>query len=598
MSLVKGVFLLLGGAVIGISTLYLINPSALSLAQNEGANEEKPLYWVAPMDPNYRRDGPGKSPMGMDLIPVYASEQASGSLGAGTVEISPELINNLGVRIAKAERGQLQFEVKTVGYLQYNQDSLVHIHPRIDGWIETSFVSSVGDQLTEGQKLYSLYSPALVNAQEELLFALKRQDPRLVKAAEDRLAALQIPQSFIQELKRTGQVSQTVTFYSPASGVVDALNIRDGFYVQPGMTLLSIANLDEIWLDAEVLERQAGLINEGLPVEVRLDFLPGEVFQAQVDYVYPSLDPQTRTLRVRVRLDNSAHALKPNMFAELRVQASDDVSRLLVPKEAVIRGGQQDRVVLALGDGRFKSIAVKTGRRDAQMIEILEGVREGETVVTSAQFLLDSESSKSSDFLRIDAVDQSETERPNQVWVEIKVNGVNAQARKANVDHDPIDAWQWPAMTMDFELDEYLDLDLLSPGLIAHAQISRTPENRYLITDLHIPDGTSDTATDTTAVSASATDVSQGSASEKSDEKPKKVWVKAEVISLDSSAMKVLARHDAIPEWSWPEMEMEFPLDEFVSVDEMPLNTPLHIEVSRSGSTTYLITDFYVSESN
>ncbi|NRP27345.1 Cation efflux system protein CusB precursor [Marinobacterium sp. xm-d-420] len=598
MSLVKGVFLLLGGAVIGISTLYLINPSALSLAQNEGANEEKPLYWVAPMDPNYRRDGPGKSPMGMDLIPVYASEQASGSLGAGTVEISPELINNLGVRIAKAERGQLQFEVKTVGYLQYNQDSLVHIHPRIDGWIETSFVSSVGDQVTEGQKLYSLYSPALVNAQEELLFALKRQDPRLVKAAEDRLAALQIPQSFIQELKRTGQVSQTVTFYSPASGVVDALNIRDGFYVQPGMTLLSIANLDEIWLDAEVLERQAGLINEGLPVEVRLDFLPGEVFQAQVDYVYPSLDPQTRTLRVRVRLDNSAHALKPNMFAELRVQASDDVSRLLVPKEAVIRGGQQDRVVLALGDGRFKSIAVKTGRRDAQMIEILEGVREGETVVTSAQFLLDSESSKSSDFLRIDAVDQSETERPNQVWVEIKVNGVNAQARKANVDHDPIDAWQWPAMTMDFELDEYLDLDLLSPGLIAHAQISRTPENRYLITDLHIPDGTSDTAKDTTAVSASATDVSQGSASEKSDEKPKKVWVKAEVISLDYSAMKVLARHDAIPEWSWPEMEMEFPLDEFVSVDEMPLNTPLHIEVSRSGSTTYLITDFYVSESN
>jgi Cu(I)/Ag(I) efflux system membrane fusion protein len=598
MSLIKGVFLLLGGAVIGISTLYLINPSALSLAQNEGANEEKPLYWVAPMDPNYRRDGPGKSPMGMDLIPVYASEQASGSLGAGTVEISPELINNLGVRIAKAERGQLQFEVKTVGYLQYNQDSLVHIHPRIDGWIETSFVSSVGDQVTEGQKLYSLYSPALVNAQEELLFALKRQDPRLVKAAEDRLAALQIPQSFIQELKRTGQVSQTVTFYSPASGVVDALNIRDGFYVQPGMTLLSIANLDEIWLDAEVLERQAGLINEGLPVEVRLDFLPGEVFQAQVDYVYPSLDPQTRTLRVRVRLDNSAHALKPNMFAELRVQASDDVSRLLVPKEAVIRGGQQDRVVLALGDGRFKSIAVKTGRRDAQMIEILEGVREGETVVTSAQFLLDSESSKSSDFLRIDAVDQSETERPNQVWVEIKVNGVNAQARKANVDHDPIDAWQWPAMTMDFELDEYLDLDLLSPGLIAHAQISRTPENRYLITDLHIPDGTSDTAKDTTAVSASATDVSQGSASEKSDEKPKKVWVKAEVISLDYSAMKVLARHDAIPEWSWPEMEMEFPLDEFVSVDEMPLNTPLHIEVSRSGSTTYLITDFYVSESN
>jgi len=598
MNFIKGVFLLFLGALIGASTLYLIKPSALSMSQSEGPDEEKPLYWVAPMDPNYRRDGPGKSPMGMDLIPVYASEQGSGSQSPGTIEISPELINNLGVRIAKAERGQLQFEVKTVGYLQYNQDSLVHIHPRIDGWIEKSFVSSVGDQVTEGQKLYALYSPALVNAQEELLFALKRQDPRLVKAAEDRLAALQIPQSFIQELKRTGQVSQTVTFFAPASGVVDTLNIRDGFYVQPGMTLLSVANLDEIWLDAEVLERQAGLVSEGLPVEVRLDFLPGEVFQAQVDYVYPSLDPQTRTLRVRVRLDNTSHALKPNMFAELKVQTTDDVSRLLVPKEAVIRGGQQDRVVIALGEGRFKSIAVKTGRRDGQMIEILEGLREGESVVTSAQFLLDSESSKSSDFARIDAVDQSETERPNQVWVEIKVNGVDAQARKANVDHDPIEAWQWPAMTMDFELDEYLDLNLLSPGLIAHAQVRRTPENRYLITDLHIPDGTSDTAADMTDVSASASDVSQGSASDTSTEKPKKVWVKAEVISLDAPAMKVMARHDAIPEWSWPAMEMEFPLDEFVSTDEIPLNTPLHIEVSRTGSTSYLITDFYFSESN
>jgi len=166
-------------------------------------------------------------------------------------------------------------------------------------------------------------------------------------------------------------------------------------------------------LRLEVFERQASLVKVGLPVEVGLDFLPGDVRQGKVDYIYPSLDAKTRTLRIRVRLDNPDSALKPNMFAELRILASDQDERLLIPKEALIRGGQQNRVVLALGEGRFKSLAVKTGQSDNQRVEILDGLIEGEEIVTSAQFLLDSESSKSSDFTRIDATDRQQIEKPS-----------------------------------------------------------------------------------------------------------------------------------------------------------------------------------------
>ncbi|EAZ98414.1 efflux RND transporter periplasmic adaptor subunit [Marinobacter sp. ELB17] len=344
MNLFKNLALLVSGALLMLAALYIWRPDLFKhvtdMHVTSATNDaDKPLYWVAPMDPNYRRDAAGKSPMGMDLVPVYAKDQNGDESSPGTIEISPEVVNNLGVRTGKVVLDHLRPEIRTVGYLQYNQDSIVHIHPRVEGWVENSYVNTVGAPVEQGQRLYTLHSPALVNAQEELLFGLKRDDQRLIQAAEQRLLALQISDTVIRQLKRDRQVSQTVTFYAPASGVVEELNIREGLYVKPGMTLMSIANLDEIWIEAEVFERQASLVTVGLPVEVDLDFLPGEVRQAKVDYIYPSLDAQTRTLRVRVRLDNSDYALNPNMFAELRILASDQNERLLIPKEALIRGG-------------------------------------------------------------------------------------------------------------------------------------------------------------------------------------------------------------------------------------------------------------------
>ncbi|MBR9784929.1 MAG: efflux RND transporter periplasmic adaptor subunit [Gammaproteobacteria bacterium] len=468
------------GAAIGAGTLGLfLNPNSEGPKTN--SEEKKPLYWVAPMDSNYRRDKPGKSPMGMDLIPVYEDESSTDDFGPGAVRVAPHVVNNLGVRTAPVELENMHTEISTVGYVQYDEDKLIHIHPRVDGWIEKLYVKAEGDPVEKGQPLYSLYSPQLVNAQEELLIALKRNNGSLVTAAKDRLKALQLSAGLIKELEQTKKVQQTITFYSPQAGVVDGLKIREGFYVKPGDTLLSIGKLDQVWVEAEVFERDAALIKEGLPVSMTLDYLPGEDWTGVVDYVYPALNSKTRTLRVRLKFGNPDFQLKPNMFAQVSIHANQADSAIIVPKEAVIRTGKQDRVVLALGDGQFKSIEVTIGRVDKDSIEILSGLNEDDVVVTSAQFLIDSESSKSSDFKRM-----THDEVPNSIWMQGEVNSVMTGHRMVNITHGPAEAWDWPEMTMDFNLAENVDVDSLKSGQSLHFEVSKTEDSGYEVTGIHI----------------------------------------------------------------------------------------------------------------
>lgn len=401
--------LLIGlGIAIGVAAALLLRDGGETAATAEG--ERKPLYWVAPMDPNYKRDKPGKSPMGMDLIPVYADGEGKDS--PGTVRISPEVINNLGVRTAEVERGFFDSEVRTVGHVQYDEEQLVQIHPRVEGWIEKLYVDAEGDPVRGGQALYTLYSPTLVNAQEELVLALKHDNRTLIDAARERLRALQLPRGAIEELIRSRRIQRNVTVHAPRSGVVDKLNVREGVFVKPGMPLMSIAALDQVWVIGEIFERQAALVNPGDPVTMQLDFLPGQGWSGSVDYVYPTVDEKTRTARVRVRFDNRDGRLKPNMFARLTIRAHRGDKTLLIPKEALIRTGGEPRVVLALGDGRFKSINVQTGRMGPQQVEILSGLKQGERIVTSAQFLIDSESSKTSDFVRMSPMDSMDSMEP------------------------------------------------------------------------------------------------------------------------------------------------------------------------------------------
>ena len=403
--------MMLSAVIISLATFYFAGFATddVSVPHESAAAEEQPAYWVAPMDPNYRRDKPGKSPMGMDLVPVYEHSKPTDAAGPGAIWISPAVVNNLGVRTAIAELRSLQPTIITVGYVTYDEDQLTHVHPRVEGWVEKLYVKADGDRVEKGQPLYALYSPELVNAQEELVFALNRNNPRLIAAAENRLQALQIDPSVINELRRTQRVERSLTFYSPRSGVIDNLNIREGSFVRPGTTLVSVGTLDDVWVQAEIFESQAPLVEVGLPVTMMLDYLATKQWLGKVDYVYPTLDPSTRTARVRLRFNNPQALLKPNMFAKVAIQTAADPNVLVIPKEAVIRLGDQNRVVLAMGEGRFKSVAVALGRIDDEFAEIRSGLSVGERVVTSAQFLLDSESSKTSDFMRMNHSNMPDT---------------------------------------------------------------------------------------------------------------------------------------------------------------------------------------------
>ena len=444
--------------------------------------EDEPLYWVAPMDPNYRRDGPGKSPMGMDLIPVYDQQNGDNDAGPGTVTISPNVVNNLGVRTDTAELLTLHSKIVTVGYVRYDEDKLIHIHPRVSGWVEKLYITAAGDPVKKGEPIYALYSPELVNAQEELLLAMNQKNSRLVKASEDRLEALQISNQFIGELKRSKRVKQHVNFYAPQHGVVDNLSIREGYYVQPGTTMLSIGALDTVWVEAEIFEQQASLIELNDPVTMTLNYLPGKKWEGKVDYIYPTLDNKTRTVRLRLNFENPDQQLKPNMFTQVVVHTNSEEQVLAVPRESVIRTGSQDRVVLALGGGSYKSVEIQAGRSDQNHIEVLSGVSKGEKVVTSAQFLIDSESSKSSDFKRLD----NSEKKTESVWVSAEITNTMPSHRMISASHEAISEWQMDAMTMDFKVNSKIDIDTLVPGTQLHMEISKLGDGSYEIIGTHI----------------------------------------------------------------------------------------------------------------
>ena len=464
-------------AQVTFETVFLAHstsPHGLSTAKDsESTTEKQPLYWVAPMDANYRRDQPGKSPMGMDLVPVFEEATLRTTDEKGSVVIAPHVINNLGVRTALAERKAINSDIVSVGYVKYDEDDIVHIHPRVEGWIEKLYVKAEGNAVDKGEPLYTLYSPQLVNAQEELIIALRRKNSALVNAAKNRLKALQLSSDLIKKLETTQQVQQNITFYAPQSGVVDGLNIREGFFVKPENTLFSIAKLNKIWVEAEVYERDVVQISKGLPVSMTLDYLPDREWMGKVDYVYPALDEKTRTLRIRLAFDNSDNLLRPNMFANVTIHAGKSEPTLVVPEEAVIRTGMQNRVVLALGDGKFKSVSVNIGRVSQDSIEILDGLNEGDRVVTSAQFLLDSESSKTSDFTRMESSEKPHSASTHSHMPKLEVssatvagviNAVNTSTRIVNISREAIEKWSRPPATMDFTVAQSIDLTRFNVG--------------------------------------------------------------------------------------------------------------------------------------
>ena len=368
-------------------------------AVTEGPADREILYWVAPMDSNYRRDEPGKSPMGMDLVPVYADESEA---KPGVISIDPTLLNNLGVRTAVADRGSLSRRIETVGYIGYDEDTLQHVHTRVDGWIEKLATTATGDPVRKGQLLFELYSPTLVNAQQEYLAALASNNAGLKSASRDRLIALGVTTREIERLESERKASQRVRVYAESDGVIAHLGVREGIFVTPATEVMSVARLDRVWVLAEVFERQSAWVKPGQEATVELDYLPGRTLRGTVDYVYPELDPKTRTLKVRLRFDNEGETLRPNMFARVVIDGLPINNVVHVPREAVIRGGSSSRVVVELDDGKFESREIRIGIESGDRVAIRSGLEQGERVVTSAQFLIDSESNIGSALERLE----------------------------------------------------------------------------------------------------------------------------------------------------------------------------------------------------
>ena len=356
--------------------------------------ERKPIKYRHPMNPSIFSDTPAQDDMGMDYIPVYADEdQSHAAVPEPGIRIAPEMVNTLGVRTAPVERGDLSRRIETVGYIDYDERVLSHVHLRANGWVENLKVRTLGERVKRGDLLLEVYAPDLVNAQREYLQALEGLQASLRGAARDRLLALGVAESQIQQLERERQVRPLTAVYARQDGIVAVLNIREGMYVTPEMELMTLADPGTVWVKAEVFEQQAGWLAVGQKAEVRLPHAPSETWTGTLEYLYPDVDARTRALRARLRFANPGERLKFNMFATVLIYAAPRVNVLHIPREALITTGHEQRVIVALGEGRFVARPVRAGIEAGERVEIVAGLEPGEQVVTSAQFLLDSESS-------------------------------------------------------------------------------------------------------------------------------------------------------------------------------------------------------------
>lgn len=394
--------IIVGGGVASIFTSNILTNNGMSSNESSEKSNE-PLYWVAPMDANFRRDKAGLSPMGMALVPVYATavnNSAATNDGVGVISISPSIVNNLGVKTASVTIGKLTQNIRTTGIVAFDEDNRAAIHSRVEGWIEKLHVKAIGDTVKKGQPLYDIYSPELVNAQEELVLAIEQRNKRLVEAATRKLAVLLVPNSVISHIKKTRKVRNQITINAPISGVVTDISVREGSFIKPATNVLTLSSLENVWINVDVMESQAALIDMTTTAMINTSAYPNIKWQGQLDTIYPIFNEKSRTLQLKIPMNNNDNRLKPNMYTNVVLTTKPALETLLIPNEAVISTGRNNRVVLALGDGKFKSVAVELGRTNTLKTQILSGLELGDNVVTSAQFLLDSESNITSDLKR------------------------------------------------------------------------------------------------------------------------------------------------------------------------------------------------------
>lgn len=371
-------------------------------SSNQKSGERKILYYRNPMNPNVISDHPQKDEMGMDYVPVYEDEASA----EGVVTIDPQVQQNMNVKTAIVESKKLSSQVTTNGILVTDETQEYIVTTKVDGWIEKLYVNYTGQQVSKGAKLMDIYSPMLVSAQQELLTALSYQNSlkgssiediksnsnEMLKNAVRKLQLLNVSDSEIERLKETKEVKTTITLHAQNSGTVLEKNILEGQKIMAGEPLLKIANLSNLWLTAEIYEYEIPKVTLGSKAVINFDFLPGKTYQGKVSFIYPTLDEQSRTVKVRIDVPNPKGELKPSMFANVVIEGPELKSTPIVPENAVIRSGKMDIVILDLGNGKFKPQQVTLGIYSDGYYQVISGLTEGNKIVTSAQFLIDSES--------------------------------------------------------------------------------------------------------------------------------------------------------------------------------------------------------------
>jgi RND family efflux transporter MFP subunit len=358
--------------------------------------DRKIIYWKAPMDPTEIYDEPGKSKMGMDLVPVYEDEVKGGV----DIKINPVVQQNMGLKIKPVEQGPLNHIIRTYGHVTFDETRTGIVSPKTAGWIDILYADYTGFVLEKGDPLFTIYSPALLASQEEYLSAYKNFQARktplnkdLLESAKKRLAYYDIADQDIAFLEQTGQVRKTLTIRSPFKGVVTHKNVIEGAYVKAGDSLFTIADLSTVWVEAHIYEYEQNLVYEGQTVEMTLSYNPDTVYTGKIAYIFPFLQPRTRDVVIRIAFDNKDQDLKPDMFANIRINTSGDAVGLIIPSEAIIHSGETQMVFMAQGNGRFSPRQITTGVHLAEgRVQVLTGLAAGENVVVSGQFLLDSES--------------------------------------------------------------------------------------------------------------------------------------------------------------------------------------------------------------
>lgn len=471
--------------------------AAMNDSTTESQGARQPLYWVAPMDANYRRDEPGLSPMGMPLIPVYEA--------GDTITVPASIQQNLGVRTATVVREDFTPIIDAVAFTGWDESGIEVLYTRAEGWLEVFNMASVGDSVKAGDVLYELFAPNLVSVQREYLTARESGNRTLTAVARDRLRALGFTEEQVASLDRTSTVRNRLEVRARRDAVITHINVRPGNHVQPSTPLATLASLDKVWLETEVFESETSWIEVGQAATVAFSAFPGEIWNTSIAYIYPNLEATTRSLRLRMIVDNADHRLRPNMFASVQIASKPRLNVLTVPREAVIRAGAGDRVISALGEGRFQPRVVRTGVVSGGKIEIISGLSEGDVVVTSGQFLLDSEANGEQAFARLSASDDDtgsqadmnmnmpDVGSPNE-QTDSDVNsadpvygttGVVRQLESGTtitIAHQPVEALGWPSMTMAFQIPSQMNIGDLAVGDAVMFEFVEMAQGGYQLT--------------------------------------------------------------------------------------------------------------------